>query len=159
MPYIIDGHNLIGALPDIHLQDPDDEEKLLLRLQSFFAHTGKAATVYFDQAQGVQDTIRRGRLTARFVSRSRTADDAIKAHLRRLDRRAANWTVISSDHEVLDYARRMGARTLTSQDFAAQLSTLSTSSQENEKQDIDLSPDELLAWETIFTQHSHPDED
>jgi len=158
MPFIIDGHNLIGALPDIHLHDPDDEEQLLLRLQSYCAHRGKTITVYFDQAPGVQDTIRRGPLTAHFVSRNRTADDAIRAHLRRLKRRAANWTVVSSDREVLDFARRAGARTQTSQDFAAQLSTPAADSPDDDKQDIQLTTDELLAWETMFAKRSGPDE-
>jgi hypothetical protein len=33
MPFLIDGHNLIGALPDLDLDDPDDEARLVERLQ------------------------------------------------------------------------------------------------------------------------------
>ena len=42
MSYIIDGHNLIGVMPDIHLRQPDDEERLVARLQSYQARMGEA---------------------------------------------------------------------------------------------------------------------
>ena len=48
MPILIDGHNLIGRLPAISLQDPDDEEKLARMLSSYRARTGKSITVVFD---------------------------------------------------------------------------------------------------------------
>jgi S-adenosylhomocysteine hydrolase len=32
MPYMIDGHNLIGKLPDISLDDPNDEALLVQKL-------------------------------------------------------------------------------------------------------------------------------
>lgn len=40
MSYIIDGHNLIGVLPDIHLNQPDDEQRLLARLRGYRARIG-----------------------------------------------------------------------------------------------------------------------
>ena len=48
MPILIDGHNLIGRLPAISLQDPDDEDKLVRLLKSYQARTGKSLTVVFD---------------------------------------------------------------------------------------------------------------
>ena len=33
--YLIDGHNLIGQLPDLSLTDPDDEAKLVQKLTGF----------------------------------------------------------------------------------------------------------------------------
>ena len=41
MPVLIDGHNLIAKLPGIHLDDPDDEERLVERLRRYQARTGK----------------------------------------------------------------------------------------------------------------------
>jgi len=35
MPLLIDGHNLIGQIPDISLSDPDDEAKLVLLLRRY----------------------------------------------------------------------------------------------------------------------------
>ena len=49
MPILIDGHNLIGRLPDLRLDDPDDEAKLVLRLRAYAARTRKRITVVFDQ--------------------------------------------------------------------------------------------------------------
>lgn len=64
---IIDGHNLIGAMPDIDLADPDDEWQLVQRLQDYCAgrkppswETGPKATpsssetliVVFDSGPG-----------------------------------------------------------------------------------------------------------
>ncbi len=37
MSLIIDGHNLIGILPDIQLDQPDDEPRLLERLRAYRA--------------------------------------------------------------------------------------------------------------------------
>ncbi|MBI4771196.1 MAG: hypothetical protein HY784_12500 [Chloroflexi bacterium] len=48
MPTLIDGHNLIGALPDISLQDPDDEQKLVDLLHRWCVRTGKSVRVVFD---------------------------------------------------------------------------------------------------------------
>ena len=37
MPILIDGHNLIAKLPDLRLDDPDDEAKLVARLRAYYA--------------------------------------------------------------------------------------------------------------------------
>ena len=37
MYYLIDGHNLIAHYPDIELEDPNDEVKLVLVLRSWAA--------------------------------------------------------------------------------------------------------------------------
>ncbi|MBN2555596.1 MAG: NYN domain-containing protein [Anaerolineales bacterium] len=153
MPFIIDGHNLIGVLPDIHLSDPDDEEQLILRLQALSARTGKSITVYFDRGvPGGEKNIRRGKLTAHFVSQARTADDAIMAHVRRLAKRTPNWTVVSSDHAVLNFAARQGARVQTCSEFAASLYLSPAEAPDEEPRDVNLTPDELKSWENLFAQ-------
>ena len=50
MPYLIDGHNLIGRMPGMSLQDPNDEAALLIRLSAFCSREATTATVYFDGA-------------------------------------------------------------------------------------------------------------
>ena len=119
MPYLIDGHNLIASLDDIHLDDPDDEARLIDLLRTFCAHTGKELTVYFDQrAPGATNPPTMGGLRARFITPPRTADEAILAHLRRLGREAHNWTVVSSDNLIRSAAIQAGARSLNSHAFA-----------------------------------------
>jgi hypothetical protein len=49
MHYLIDGHNLIGKMPDISLTDPDDVVNLVLRLRQWTAARQKRrVTVIFD---------------------------------------------------------------------------------------------------------------
>ncbi len=123
MPYLIDGHNLIGALPDIELTDPHDEAKLVLKLRSWAARKRTRIVVVFDGGLpgGRSRTLSGGPIEAIFAAKGHTiADRVIISRLRRLPD-PANWTVVSSDHEVLNFARRRGARCLTAQAFAEQL--------------------------------------
>jgi len=146
MPYMIDGHNLIGAMPGHRLEDPDDEANLIARLQKFCAASGKAATVYFDRrSPGRADRLRVGRLTVRFVAESSSADQAILAHLRRLRGDARNWTVVSSDGEVAAAARRAGAKALMSASFLRQLDGTTSPGHPPEKPDSPLSNEENAA--------------
>ena len=48
MSLIIDGHNLIGVMPDIDLADPDDEWQLVQRLRGYASAKNTALTVVFD---------------------------------------------------------------------------------------------------------------
>ena len=122
MPYLIDGHNVIGQMRDISLSDPHDEDRLVALLAAWCDRRGASATVYFDRgAPGSGGAARRGRLTVRFVRPPRTADAAIEDHLRRIGRGASDWTVVSSDRDVRQAARRAGARTMDSAAFAARL--------------------------------------
>src|SRR4030067_3565369 len=102
MPYLIDGHNLIGSMPDINLDDPEDEIRLIQMLDRFLFKVRKSATVYFDQrGPGAQRRFKSGRLQVEFITSPHTADHAIQNRLRQLKGEAHNYTVVSSDHEVL----------------------------------------------------------
>ena len=151
MPYLIDGHNLIAHIQDISLDDPDDEARLLSKLRSFCAHTGRKVFVYFDRrAPGIQDPPTAGGVIVHFVTSPRTADDAIRAHLRRLGREARNWTVVSSDREVQLAAKQAGARTQTSADFASSLTSSDQVVEKSEKPAPPYSREELASWERLF---------
>ena len=123
MPFLIDGHNVIAAMPDIELTDPHDEAKLVLKLRSWSARTHRQATIVFDGGLpgGYSRSLSSGGLEVVFAARSHTnADNVIKERLRHLPD-ASNWTVVSSDHEVLNAAQRAGARTLKAQAFVKRL--------------------------------------
>ena len=123
MPYLIDGHNLIGKLPGISLDELDDEQALIETLQEFCQETGKQVEVYFDNSASGHGRARvHGRVTARYVRSSETADQAIARHLKRLGSEAANWTVVSADNQVQTAARRARARVISSDEFSRQLS-------------------------------------
>src|SRR5574341_985144 len=99
MPYLIDGHNLIPKM-GLRLDSIDDDMELISMLQEFCRVQRKQAEVYFDGAPAPQvETRKLGTVTAHFVPLSRTADDAIRKHLKRLGKNAKNWTVVTSRSE------------------------------------------------------------
>jgi len=92
MSLIIDGHNLIGILPDIHLDQPDDELRLLARLRVYRAQSGgRSMLVFFDSSpvkipgqalpSQFSDLSSPG-IQVCFAGPGQTADDAIIAYLR-----------------------------------------------------------------------------
>ena len=54
MPLLIDGHNLIGHLPDLSLSDPRDEVKLVARLQAYAARSESESPSCSILGQGVR---------------------------------------------------------------------------------------------------------
>ncbi|MCJ7825748.1 MAG: NYN domain-containing protein [Anaerolineales bacterium] len=151
MPYIIDGHNLIAALPDLDLSDLDDEKKLVEMLQGFCSRTERRATVYFDRgAPGGEPTIKSGRVHVKFVRLPRSADDAIRDHLRKLGKEAPNWTIVSSDREVRSAALRVGASVLHSGAFVQIILQDANTSDQSEKPQEILSDKDLDEWERLF---------
>ena len=84
MPFLIDGHNLIGRLPDLHLDDPDDEAKLVARLRTFCARTGKRVTVVFDYGLpgGYSRELSGGGVEVVFAPAGRTADGILGERVR-----------------------------------------------------------------------------
>jgi len=151
MPYLIDGHNLIGKMAGISLEDPDDEAKLVHVLRAYFARGAMKATVYFDRGlPGRQDTPTVAGVTAHFITPPATADAAIGGHLVRLGRQARNWTVVSSDAAVAQAARRSGARVISSEAFARQLAGAFSPASVPEKPEGPTSAAELEDWEKLF---------
>ncbi len=118
MSYLIDGHNLIGQLPDLALDDPDDEAKLVQRLIGWSARTRRQCVVVFD-AGLPGGTSRMSTKTVRvvFASHMSSADKVIIDRIYK-EKNPKNWTVVSSDNGVLDIAKRQGMQTLKSSEFA-----------------------------------------
>lgn len=151
MSFLIDGHNLIPRVPGLGLDQLDDEMRLVDRLEAFFRGRRTKAIVFFDRGQpGQAPQVRRGFVTARFSRPPVIADQAIRAHLRALGRAAANYTVVSSDHEVIAFAQKMGARTLSSSQFASML--CAAGKKRNASKTIP--PDDTDYWLRVFGDHS-----
>lgn len=154
MPYIIDGHNLIGQLPDISLADPDDEAKLVQKLTGFAARTGKRCVVIFDSGlPGGKSRMSSHSVEVIFASNPANADRLI---LKRISstRDARNWTVISSDNEVLEAARKQGMQAMKSADFAVILNTPPPVKKKRyggkSQMDVYVSPAEIDHWLRLF---------
>ena len=154
MPYLIDGHNLIAALPDIDLADPHDEAKLVIKLKGFVAKRRgrQRCTVIFDGGlPGGYSAMSNKAVTVRFAAIDHTdADRLLKLQIMRI-RDPRNWTVVSSDESVLDCARTHKMRWLTSAEFVDKLAGEQPEEDApGEEIDLRLSPDEVDEWLSIF---------
>jgi hypothetical protein len=155
MQWLIDGHNLVGQMPDLRLDDPNDEEKLLEYLRRYRARTGHTLTVVFDAGQGYHPakTQRRGGITIQFVSPGQTADQILVRRIRKV-RNPQAVIVVTSDRDVQQAAQQAGLRVVTSQEFAQQLLQPSSPPEEDDvsRANIRLSPDEVDEWLAFFNQ-------
>lgn len=123
MHYLIDGHNLIGKLPDIKLSDPDDEIKLILRLQAWLkAAPQRQVTVVFDGGTmgGVSHRLSTRDITVVFAPPGKTADDLLIQRLQKL-RNPRSFTLVSSDRRIVDAARVARIKFLRSEEFIDKL--------------------------------------
>jgi hypothetical protein len=153
MPYLIDGHNLIPKVPGLSLKAIDDEMQLVEKLQEFCRQRGKQVEVFFDKAPPGGRRVRVfGPVTARFVRQGTTADDAIVGRLNKLGRSARNWTVVSSDRQVIAAAKAKHAKSMPSEEFAVLLTgTLSDEPGDaGADPEMALGTDEVDEWLKIF---------
>ncbi len=150
MPYLIDGHNLIPKL-GLDLSSLDDEMALIERLNEFsrISHRGRLE-IYFDNAQpGNSEKKTAGQVCAYFVRRPKIADEAIRQRLQQLKNDAKNWSVVSSDRRVQAEARGVGARVISSEEFAQTVrETLRAGPPPTEKKSMSAS--ELEEWLSLF---------
>jgi predicted RNA-binding protein with PIN domain len=152
MPVLIDGHNLIGRLPDISLGDPDDEVRLVARLQAYAGRTGKRVTVVFDRGLpgGRSRALSRGRVEVVFAPTGRNADMLLMERIRRA-RNPRGLTVVTSDREVIATARDRGARVVRAEEFVGELEP-SPAPQGTGKPDAHLSPEQVEEWLELFDE-------
>ena len=158
---LIDGHNLIGKLPNISLSDPDDEAKLVRVLENYYAvRPHQEILVVFDPARdgrGWRGTPSRNEgVTVRFAPRGVSADDVL-ARLVRDAKSPRSITVVSSDNAVRRAVRVHGAKVLRSEDFIVQLqadlrpSRPPPAAPKPEKPEKPADTD-LAYWSTIFKE-------
>ncbi|NDJ86701.1 MAG: hypothetical protein GYB66_12510 [Chloroflexi bacterium] len=157
MPYLIDGHNLIGQLPDIDLADPDDEVKLVLKLRSFAGRVGKKVTVVFDNGlpAGEEKTLSTHSVRVRFASPRSSADQVLRNMIARL-KNPRGWVLVCSDVAVTALAAQKGVRVITSHQFAQDLTSLlaaprsAVNDEPSQKANPRLSQAEVDEWLSLF---------
>ncbi|MCX7855265.1 MAG: NYN domain-containing protein [Anaerolineae bacterium] len=151
MPFLIDGHNLIGRTPGLSLADPDDEAELVRRIQQYCRRHRRRATVVFDSGVvgGRSEALSTPEVEVVFAPSGRHADDLIRERLRKA-RDPAGWIVVSSDREIQRVARQAGARVVSAEEFVAGMRTPPSASQE--KQASRISEDEIQEWMDLFRQ-------
>ncbi len=161
MPYLIDGHNLIGQLPDIDLSDPDDEAKLVLKLRRYSGRIRKKITVIFDGGlpAGLEKGLSTHSVQVRFASESSSADNVIRDIIYKT-KNATDWIVVSSDLAIRNIAHQKRMQVIQAEAFAKTLhSTLSTKKKRSQRQIAEattkktnphLSKSEIDEWLTLF---------
>jgi hypothetical protein len=155
MPLIIDGHNLIPHIPNLTLSDINDEIKLIRILQEYANQRRSVVEVYFDKAPASKARIEEhGKVLAHFVHQDSTADQAIKGRIRQLGRQSKNWTVVSSDREILAEAKSHQCRIKSSSDFAGELLQEPAPSPTKEKKEADpeVSSQDVDYWLDQFSE-------
>ena len=156
MPYLIDGHNLIPSIPGLSLKDMDDEIALIKLLQGFSSQHKTKVEVYFDQAPATRAGSRSfGSVKVHFVRQDSTADKAMINRLSRMGKDAKNWTVVTSDREILVEARSAHSQILKSAEFALELrSVKSGNSSDLDKQDTpEVSDGDVDYWLDQFERN------
>lgn len=151
MPYLIDGHNLIGQLPDISLDGPNDEALLVQQLISFAARTGKRCVVIFDYGlPGGKSRMSTRAVQVVFASQRSSADRVMIERIGKI-KDPRNWTVVSSDQDVQEAARLRKMQVMTSPDFALLMkSPPKPVIDAGEQADVRLSEDEVDEWLAFF---------
>jgi predicted RNA-binding protein with PIN domain len=149
MPILIDGHNLIGQLPMLSLEDPDDEQELISLLVSYRARTGKAIAVVFDPggAFALARARRHGGIEVVFAPHGGSADGVIARRVGR-SRNPQEWLVVTSDRKLTESVTRQGARVLRAEDFASELEL--PVEVEPDRRELPPPPDEVEAWLALF---------
>ena len=150
MPYLIDGHNLIGQTPGLRLSDPDDEQQLIERLRAYLVRLGKKGTVIFDKGlPGGASHWSNSVLEVRFAPHPKTADDVIRSRLRG-EAHPRGLIVVTSDRELGDAAQQAGARVIRSSVFARAMLSKPESDKLAADKEAGLSAEEAAAWEEEF---------
>jgi uncharacterized protein len=149
MPFLIDGHNLIGHMPGLRLDDPDDEQKLIELLRAYLARARKTGTVFFDQGlPGGAGKWSTSSLEVKFIPRPKIADEAIADRLRKAHN-PRGLTVVTSDAEVARVAKHVGALVRDAAAFARDVLTVPRAP---EQKQTGLSPAEVEEWEALFAK-------
>ncbi|MAS36393.1 MAG: hypothetical protein CL610_20490 [Anaerolineaceae bacterium] len=151
MPYMIDGHNLIGQLPDISLDDPNDEALLVQKLIGFTARTSKTCVVVFDYGlPGGKSRMSTRVVQVVFASQRSSADRVMMERIGKI-KDPRNWTIVSSDNDVLETARSRKMQTLSSPEFADLMQSPPRPVIDvGEQADVKLSSDEVDEWLNFF---------
>ena len=155
MPYLIDGHNLIGQLPDISLSDPNDEAKLVIKLVGFAARKRAKCVVVFDKGiTAGKSRMSNGAVEVVFAPSSSSADAILIARIESTPD-PSYWIVVSNDNAVLKRARQRQMKAIRSSMFARELrgvQVIDKDADPGEAEHVRVSPAEIEMWLAMFRE-------
>src|SRR5574341_617210 len=154
MPYLIDGHNVIGQTRGLSLEDPDDEAKLAALVRRFCAREKRQAALIFDGGlPGGLSPLSNADVTVIFASdRHTTADDLLLNRIRD-ERNPPGLIVVTSDQKIASAARGRRMRVIASAEFGRMLLKAARAGSANEKERA-LSKEEVAEWEAMFRRRT-----
>ncbi|MCC7447802.1 MAG: NYN domain-containing protein [Anaerolineae bacterium] len=116
-PLLVDGHNLIGQIQDLSLDDPYDEAKLSMAIRSYCMRSQSKATIIFDNGLpgGVSRELSNSLVTVIFAPPGVSADHLL---MRRAKEMGASFILVTSDRRILRLAHAYGLETMPSEEFA-----------------------------------------
>jgi predicted RNA-binding protein with PIN domain len=120
--FLVDGHNLIGQLQDLTLDDPQDEAKLTMAVKRFCMRGNLKATIIFDNGLpgGVSKELSNSQVTVIFAPPGVQADSLIMRRARDIGN-FNDMVLVTSDRRILRLAFAYGITTLSSEEFAIML--------------------------------------
>src|SRR4029077_14516663 len=114
--YLIDGYNLLYALPEMPAGSwQQKRSSLLIFLQQKRPQGNNPVTVVFDSREGLGDKVQVGPIAVIFTA-GETADEHLSAMVRKLPN-PRNLVVVSNDRGLQALVRGTGARCLSATDF------------------------------------------
>ncbi len=164
MPVLVDGHNLIGQLPQISLADSDDEVQLVMLLRRYATRKrGRRVVVIFDGGvYGHPLNLNGYGVECHFAKVPHTADHELIRRIRAIKRKG-EWLVVSSDRAVVGEARAHGITVISAQEFARRLLAIREPlvRLSDKLRERPLSPAEVEEWMRLFgiDPAADPDED
>lgn len=148
---LLDGHNLIGRTPGLSLEREDEARELLLRRIGAAKGSGRRqVVVVFDgNRPGSAKESAFGGLRVVYSPAGRSADDEI---LRRVGeaRRGQATVVVTSDRQLAQRARDLGAQIESCESFLSRLERAAAAGRSSPRQPPPLAPDEVEAWLRAF---------
>jgi predicted RNA-binding protein with PIN domain len=159
MRYLIDGHNLIGQLPNLSLAEEHDEAKLVILLRQFAAGRKARIVVVFDHGMpGGWSSLSGGPVEVVFAGSHTNADRILRERIR-TDKQPGQLTLVTNDREVIAAAKARKITIARSTDFARQLTTAAEPPSRRHAPpaaERPLSDAEVDEWMQLFGKGSEP---
>lgn len=154
MRYIIDGYNMIRKIDALRAHDAQSLEKgrqaLIMKLSGFRLQSKADITIVFDGQKS--SLASQSGITVCFSNLPNKADEMIKKLVDQ-NKKTQETTVVSSDNEVMWYAKGCGCKVERSEDFYKKITGSKKSEMVKdleEKDNPQLSTKEIKDWMALF---------
>ena len=151
MVCLIDGYNLIGSTTHILLSDTNKEKKLIDYVNQKLAQQKSKAIIVFDGKNPIEiygSVYEKIKCKVVFTNPDETADDYIIRYLNN-EKNKSSLTMVSSDKQLVVFARQLRIASLTSPGFLNKLSKYQSQNQVI-KRDDPMQKRELSYWLSVF---------